>query len=708
MTRTPARSMTNAARPRSFGPRARLWMGLCAAVLGMHAGAADAQKPVKALKAPKPLAVTAGPDLLQRAKPVAAPIAHTTVFSDRARIVRKAVVPRGKTGLRTVRLPSLPGATLMDTLRVHAKGARVIRLEARPQRGTRVKIDAIETLLDDIEAVRDRMAAVDAERNVFQKEKEMLRKSAYPAPLKSESERAAWETKSSTWSMSLDFVQTRLSDVDQKLAALDGRTKALRKELGRLMRVLNGYQRGGLSDRRIEVVAILDASSGQPNVTVQYDIRGATWTPQYTVELSGDTQSITLKSAARVQQSTGEDWTGVKLSLSTAIPGQRMELPELLTWTLGEKRKFTPRPRAERPTYPRPWPAPNPAPTVGELRQALRMQELDQRVSLAARGGPSMDQVALGSGASGAPGYAGGYGRGSRERRPPPPMARPAEKGAYAFDDDEIAEEDLAVDMAMPAAEPASVMASAPMPKRARRSSVRSRAQNRTSLALFEPERGPRLTDPRLPAVAAGGLDYVYDAQTRASVPSSNTAHVVPLSSTRFPVDVFYEASPGISSTAYLKARVRNNGKNPLLRGPVRLFSANSYVGEGTLETTGPGGMLAFDLGADEDVRIKRRVLPKTATEGMFAREDVTEYTTEIEVGNYKSRAIRIELTDQLPKSGHEDIKVELVRYSQKPMAKPDADGRVRFSVDLAAGQVKTVQLVYRIRRPADWKLRQR
>ena len=43
-------------------------------------------------------------------------------------------------------------------------------------------------------------------------------------------------------------------------------------------------------------------------------------------------------------------------------------------------------------------------------------------------------------------------------------------------------------------------------------------------LALNEPpalSRGPVLTDPYLPAVSAGGLDYVYQAPTKATIPSS-------------------------------------------------------------------------------------------------------------------------------------------------------------------------------------------
>ena len=68
---------------------------------------------------------------------------------------------------------------------------------------------------------------------------------------------------------------------------------------------------------------------------------------------------IRVETAAAVEQATGEDWTDVTLLLSTAMPGRGIDLPELLTWTLGERSEFVPqlRPRRAPPAEP-PLPAP--------------------------------------------------------------------------------------------------------------------------------------------------------------------------------------------------------------------------------------------------------------------------------------------------------------------------------------------------------------
>ena len=79
------------------------------------------------------------------------------------------------------------------------------------------------------------------------------------------------------------------------------------------------------------------------------------------------------------------------------------------------------------------------------------------------------------------------------------------------------------------------------------------------------------LNDPTLPAVSAGGLDFVYPAPTRATVPSTGQQIRVPLASQSFRASAFYEATPALATTAFLRARVRNDGKRPLLRGPATI-----------------------------------------------------------------------------------------------------------------------------------------
>lgn len=219
--------------------------------------------------------------------------------------------------------------------------------------------------------------------------------------------------------------------------------------------------------------------------------------------------------------------------------------------------------------------------------------------------------------------------------------------------------------------------------------------------------RAPKFRDRMLPAVLAGGLDYVYAAPAKANVPSSNKQLRVPLASETFPVKLFYEATPSLASTAYLRASVRNRRAKPILAGKANIFVRGDFVAEADLKTTGPGGDAELPLGADEDIRITHTLVPATKTEGVFSKDDVTIYTVTIEVGNYKKHDVRVKIFDQLPKTRNEDIEISLVDTKPLTAFGPDAKGILGWEIDVPAGKTTKIIFRYQIERPADWQLQQ-
>ena len=175
-----------------------------------------------------------------------------------------------------------------------------------------------------------------------------------------------------------------------------------------------------------------------------------------------------------------------------------------------------------------------------------------------------------------------------------------------------------------------------------------------------------------LPAVSAGGLDYVYPAPTAVAVPSTGRQVRVPLAAQTFAAAAFHDATPALAATAFLRARVRNDGKRPLLRGPATIFSDGELVGVGELQTTGPGGDIEFPLGANQDVRLVRQVVPSTKTSGLIMKSEETIYDVQIQIGNYKSRKVIVELRDQVPRSAHDKVEVKVVGIDPAPAGAPD------------------------------------
>ena len=251
-----------------------------------------------------------------------------------------------------------------------------------------------------------------------------------------------------------------------------------------------------------------------------------------------------------------------------------------------------------------------------------------------------------------------------------------------------------------------------PMGAMAKSSKRRSEGSSMTSvpLALYDvsaPARGPVLSDPYLPAVSAGGLDYVYQAPTKATIASSGKQVRIPLASQTFKATAFHEATPALATTAFLRARVRNDGKRPLLRGPATIFGDGELVGVGEIQTTGPGGDIEFPLGADQDVKLVRQVVPNTKTTGVIMKSEETTYDVQIQVANYKKQKVTVEIVDQVPRSRRDKVGVKLLGVQPAATGAPDADGVIRWRLDLAPGATQTLKLSYLITRPKDWQLYQ-
>ena len=86
-------------------------------------------------------------------------------------------------------------------------------------------------------------------------------------------------------------------------------------------------------------------------IELRYFVPGARWAPAYQVKLARDGSTAVIHQRAHIAQASGEDWAGVKLSLSTAMPLRFSELPELASVRIGKaqpstsKRGFRPPPK---------------------------------------------------------------------------------------------------------------------------------------------------------------------------------------------------------------------------------------------------------------------------------------------------------------------------------------------------------------------------
>ncbi|KAF5989301.1 hypothetical protein FBULB1_1044 [Fusarium bulbicola] len=116
---------------------------------------------------------------------------------------------------------------------------------------------------------------------------------------------------------------------------------------------------------------------------------------------------------------------------------------------------------------------------------------------------------------------------------------------------------------------------------------------------------------------------------------------------------------------AYLKAKLKNNSKLTLLRGPASLTLDGSFMGQTKIPRCSSGEVFTLSLGVDSAIRV---IYPKPdvrrSTSGVFSKEDSSVYVRAVTVHNTRVTAkkpISLLVLDQIPVSEDDRLRVELL-----------------------------------------------
>lgn len=129
----------------------------------------------------------------------------------------------------------------------------------------------------------------------------------------------------------LDTVRKNGLDALAKQHQLARRREDLEKQLAPLT---TERDRLVAANPQVRTVAVRMAATKDAELHLSYRLSQAGWEPVYRAYLDTATGAVRLERHAQVAQSSGEDWTGVKLRLSTAQPRQATGMTPPYPWTL--------------------------------------------------------------------------------------------------------------------------------------------------------------------------------------------------------------------------------------------------------------------------------------------------------------------------------------------------------------------------------------
>jgi uncharacterized protein (TIGR02231 family) len=261
-------------------------------------------------------------------------IESVVVFADRARVTRARTVHCEK-GTARAAFERLPAALDVRTLRGEVReAAEVIGLSSQQVNEKEAADPRARALQADLDKTENEIKSKEARRAAVAAELEDVGAfgGVFSATLTEEIRNPKPNTPA--WAKTLDSLRARRAALAEERRKLDVALRGLRLTADRLRRQLASV--GGAGERAYRTAAVTVGCRGlaQVTATVSYVVGGASWQPEYDVDVTPRGRAKTGPAAARltvgalVRQATGEDWTHVRLMLSTARPKLGSEAPQ--------------------------------------------------------------------------------------------------------------------------------------------------------------------------------------------------------------------------------------------------------------------------------------------------------------------------------------------------------------------------------------------
>ncbi|MCS3800537.1 DUF4139 domain-containing protein [Niastella sp. OAS944] len=383
--------------------------------------------------------------------------------------------------------------------------------------------------------------------------------------------------------------------------------------------------------------------AGQYDFTISYVTPAASWNPAYDLWVENINKPVALAYKAKLAQSTGLDWDNVKLSLSTSVPSQHNNAPDVKAWFLDYVNAY------------------NSVPDAFSNRIA----------GVAAAPAPAMEEVRV-------RGYASikEYKTDSRSEEPIYVV-----NGAV-ISKDEFNKIDKRAIKSMDVLKDASSLAI-----------YGSRAGNGVVVVTTK-----QMND--YVGVKDNQLNVVFEIELPYDVPSNGKEQNVSLKDFKIPAQFKYYSAPRLDKDAYLLGEIVDWEALNLLPGEANIIFEGTYIGKTNIDANSVQDTLNLTLGRDKRVVVNRERLADFSSVKFLGTNKKQTLTFEITVRNNKKEAVQMELRDQYPVSTNKDIEVELLQHDGASVN--TETGILTWKMQLAPGEIKKYRVSYSVKYPKD------
>jgi hypothetical protein len=258
-------------------------------------------------------------------------IVKITVYRGQALVTREITLPKEK-GQLNILVKNLPHAIQSNSLLAESADDSKVQL-----RGVRYHVSVVETKKAANTDEVDKKIRT-AQRNIFSSQSEinvLTRKEKYLDQLErftttiSSNEKKKEHIDIKTLRETSMHVFEQRSLINKQKITLQFAIEDAQLEINKLNKKRSELTRSSRETRRQAAIIVDKQTEGVAKIYLKYIVNNCNWSPSYNVNLSKDGRKMTMEYQADINQLSGEDWTDVELTLSTAVPHLAAQSPLL-------------------------------------------------------------------------------------------------------------------------------------------------------------------------------------------------------------------------------------------------------------------------------------------------------------------------------------------------------------------------------------------
>lgn len=606
------------------------------------------------------------------AKKVNASLGEATVFFNGAELVHKASSAVTK-GVNDIWITDLSPNIDVNSLKISTtKGVIVASYEYSLDYINQKAVSAIEkSLKDSVKYYENQILEIDVNDKTNQEVIELL--NANKAIAGSQTGLSVAEL-----AKMVDYYTSKATELYKLSKELKVKKDKAKEALDRIE-----AQLAQESAKNIKAVGVLKLSLTSPTTTttdfvVTYFTKNASWIPYYDINVSGADEQIQIASKAKVAQTTGLDWTKVKLALSTATPSVNKEAPLFNAWFLDYTYNSS---MARRLSGAVPGVAVQNSYAYDDANEELNrvrgelMMEMNEVVDLQPEVDRLRNQLANRNNKNG---YAVRSAPGTTSQKQPIYMlnGEVISKAEY----DQI---------------PSNMV------------------ETTTKLSGQEAQSYGDIASGGIVAVTTKGLqdfvkrdegelNNVYNIDLPYTILGNGKVQSIDLQSYSVLADFKHYSVPKLDKEVFMLAEIADWQKLGLLSGKANVTFDGTYIGETVINAASVMSKLTLTLGVDKRVTVKREKLQDFSSKKFLGNNVKQELAYKITVKNNRNKAIKMVLKDQYPLSTQKDIEVELLKDITPTTSVNEAVGVWVWEFDLPAGESKEIKDGYIVKYPKD------